>query len=282
MDSIDPDDLDAAGTEALKAPAPGPQDLGSRGGPSSTCASSRAPIAGRGMFETWLKRSGRYQEMIQRELRDRRLPEDLMWVAMIESGFDPRARVAGGRGRALAVHAGDGRGPTALHVTKHMDQRKNPRLASRAGAHHLRDLYLPLRQLGSRARGLQHGLRAAPRSHRSLRHRRLQRAGAAGGDPSETAAYVPKIAAAAIVANNLEHFGFDKVEIARPVDAAEIAVPPGTPLKTLAKAAGVATSAVRTLNPDILGERVPPGRGSDYVVLIPADTDRARAAARSR
>src|SRR5262249_19764769 len=32
---------------------------------------------GRGMFETWLKRSGRYQDLVQRELRDRRLPEDL-------------------------------------------------------------------------------------------------------------------------------------------------------------------------------------------------------------
>ncbi|MFS8067454.1 MAG: LysM peptidoglycan-binding domain-containing protein, partial [Byssovorax sp.] len=96
--------------------------------------------------------------------------------------------------------------------------------------------------------------------------------------PSETAAYVPKIAAAAIVANNLERFGFDKVEVSRPVDAAEIAVPPGTPLKVLAKASGVATSAIRTLNPDILGERVPPGRG-DYLVMIPADTvSRARAA----
>src|SRR5262249_32329837 len=96
--------------------------------------------------------------------------------------------------------------------------------------------------------------------------------------PSETAAYVPKIAAAAIVANNLEHFGFDKVEVLRPVDAAEIAVPPGTPLKTLAKAAGVATAQIRALNPDILGERVPPGRG-DYIVMIPADTvSRARAA----
>ena len=43
----------------------------------------------------------------------------------------------------------------------------------------------------------------------------------------------------AIVANNLERFGFDRVELQRPVDSAEIAVPPGTPLKTLAKAAGV-------------------------------------------
>jgi len=96
--------------------------------------------------------------------------------------------------------------------------------------------------------------------------------------PSETASYVPKIAAAAIVANNLERFGFDKVELTRPVDAGEIAVPPGTPLKTLAKAAGVATAAVRMLNPDILGERVPPGHG-DFLVMIPADTvSRARAA----
>jgi membrane-bound lytic murein transglycosylase D len=83
--------------------------------------------------------------------------------------------------------------------------------------------------------------------------------------------------AAAIVANNLDHFGFDKVEVSRPVDGAEIAVPPGTPLKALAKAAGVSTATVRTLNPDILGERVPNGRG-DFLLTIPADTlARARA-----
>ena len=51
---------------------------------------------GRGMFETWLKRSGRYQDMIQTELRERMLPEDLIWVAMIESGFDPRAKSPAG------------------------------------------------------------------------------------------------------------------------------------------------------------------------------------------
>src|SRR5262245_21283626 len=96
--------------------------------------------------------------------------------------------------------------------------------------------------------------------------------------PEETSSYVPKIAAAAIVANNLERFGFDKVEVSRPVDATEMPVPGGTPLRILARAAGVSTQQVRTLNPDILGERVPPGR-SEYLVMVPPDTlSRVRAA----
>src|SRR4029079_16220454 len=51
---------------------------------------------GRGMFETWLKRSGKYQDMIQGELRRRHLPEDLIWVSMIESVFDPRVKSPAG------------------------------------------------------------------------------------------------------------------------------------------------------------------------------------------
>ena len=51
---------------------------------------------GRDLFETWLKRSGRFQEMIQTELRARNMPEDLIWLAMIESGFDPTARSPAG------------------------------------------------------------------------------------------------------------------------------------------------------------------------------------------
>ena len=276
-DTFDADDLDSAGSEALSK-----LQL-----PDLKLAITRRTIKyvrfftrtdrGRGMFETWLKRSGRYQEMIQHELRGRRLPEDLMWVAMIESGFDARVKSpAGAMGLWQFMRAtGEVYG---LHVTKYMDQRKNPRLATQAAAHHLRDLYFRFGSwdlaLAAYNMGYEQLLDAIDK-YGTADFNELARQEAI---PSETSAYVPKIAAAAIVANNLEHFGFDKVEIARPVDAAEIAVPPGTPLKTIAKAAGVATSAVRTLNADILGERVPPGRG-DYIVLIPADTvSRARAA----
>ena len=232
---------------------------------------------GRDLFETWLKRSGKYQDMIQTELRDRRLPEDLIWVAMIESGFDPRARSPAGAVGLWQFMPATGE-VYGLSQTRHLDQRRNPRLSTQAAAHHLRDLYMRFGHwdlaLAAYNMGYEQLLDAIDR-YGTSDFNELARQEAV---PSETAAYVPKIMAAAIVANNLEHFGFERVEPSRPVDAAEMAVPPGTPLKALAKAAGVSTATVRGLNPDVLGERLPPGRG-DYLVMIPADTlARARAA----
>jgi membrane-bound lytic murein transglycosylase D len=276
-ETVDADDLDTAGAEALsKLQLPDLKISVTRRTIKYVRFFTRTD-RGRGMYETWLKRSGRYQEMIQTELRERRMPEDLMWVAMIESGFDPRAKSPAGAVGLWQFMPATG-SVYGLTANQHLDQRKNPRLATQAAAHHLRDLYLRFGSwdlaLAAYNMGYEQLLDAIDK-YGTADFNELARQEAI---PSETAAYVPKIAAAAIIANNLEHFGFDKVEASRPIDAGEIAVPPGTPLKILAKASGVATSAVRMLNPDILGERVPPGRG-DYIVMIPADTvSRARAA----
>ncbi|WP_437274702.1 transglycosylase SLT domain-containing protein [Sorangium sp. So ce375] len=273
----DVDDLDSAGAEALsKLQLPDLRLSVSRRTLKYVRFFTRTD-RGRQMFETWLKRSGRYQEMVQAELRERRLPEDLIWVAMIESGFDPRAKSPAGAVGLWQFMPATGE-VYGLQQTRHLDQRKNPRLATQAAAHHLRDLYL---RFGS----WDLALAAYNMGYEQLLDR-IDRYGTSDFNelarqeaiPSETAAYVPKIGAAAIVANNLERFGFDEVAVSRPVDAAEIAVSPGTPLKTLAKAAGVGTSTLRKLNPDILGDRVPPGRG-DFLVMVPSDTlARAQAA----
>ncbi|MEO7332209.1 MAG: transglycosylase SLT domain-containing protein [Minicystis sp.] len=273
----DADDLDAAGTDALsRLQLPDLKIPVTRRTLKYVRFFTRTD-RGRGMFETWLKRSGRYQDLIQTELRDRRLPEDLIWVAMIESGFDARARSPAGAVGLWQFMPATG-AVYGLQQSRFLDQRKNPRLATQAAAHHLQDLYLRFGAwdlaLAAYNMGYEQLLSAIDR-YGTADFNELARQEAI---PSETAAYVPKILAAAIVSNNLERFGFDKVEINRPVDSAEIAVPPGTPLKTISKAAGVATSILRTLNPDFLGERVPPGRG-DYLVMVPADTlSRARAA----
>ena len=276
-EGFDPDDLDTAGSEALsKLQLPDLRISVTRRTIKYVRFFTRTD-RGRGMFETWLKRSGRFQELIQTQLRERRLPEDLMWVAMIESGFDARARSPAGAVGLWQFMPATGE-VYGLLQSRYLDQRKNPRLATQAASHHLRDLYLRFGSwdlaLAAYNMGYEQLLDAID-TYGTADFNELSRQ---QGLPAETAAYVPKIAAAAIVANNLEHFGFDKVEIARPVDAGEIAVPPSTPLKILAKAAGVATSVIRTLNPDVLGERVPPGRG-DYLLMVPADTiSRARAA----
>lgn len=223
---------------------------------------------GRGMFETWLSRSGRYQELISRELREWHLPEDLIWVSMIESGFDARVRSPAGAVGLWQFMPATG-GVYGLVQNRFVDQRKNPKLATQAAAHHLRDLYMRFGNwdlaLAAYNMGYEQLLDAIDR-YGTADFNELARQQAI---PKETASYVPKIAAAAIIANNLERFGFDKVEIRRPEDVAEIFVPSGTSLRTVAKAAGVSTRTLRNLNPDFLEERVPPGRG-DAAVMIPA------------
>ncbi len=224
---------------------------------------------GRDLFETWLKRSGRFQEMVQTELRARNMPEDLIWLAMIESGFDPTARSPAGAVGLWQFMPATG-SVYGLRQTRQMDQRKNPKLATQAAVHHLRDLYVRFGDWNL-------ALAAYNMGYEQLLNR-IDEFGTAdfnelvrqGALPSETSKYVPKIAAAALVANNLEKFGFENVELGKPWDGAEVPVPPRTSLATLAKAAGVPTSVIKKLNPDLLGDAVPSGKG-DYLVLVPPE-----------
>jgi membrane-bound lytic murein transglycosylase D len=225
---------------------------------------------GRDLFATWLKRSGRYQEMIEEEFRARNLPQDLMWVAMIESGFDPAAKSPAGAVGLWQFMPSTG-AVYGLRQNKYVDQRKNARLATQAAVHHLRDLYTRFGQwdlaLAAYNMGYEQLLDRIDETG-STDFSELVRQGAL---PSETAKYVPKIMAAAIVANNLDRFGFDDVQLQKSVDGSQISVPPSTSVETLARAAGVSTSVIRKLNPDLLGKDVPPGKG-DFLVTVPAET----------
>jgi membrane-bound lytic murein transglycosylase D len=272
----DPDELDPAGKEALSR-----LQL-----PDFKVAITKSALRyvrfltrterGRDMFESWLKRSGRYAESIQESLREWRLPEDLIWVAMIESGFDPRAvSPAGATGLWQFMKAtGDVYG---LEVTKWVDLRKNPVTATRAAAHHLRDLYQRFQSwdlaFAAYNMGYEQLLERIDRYGTSdfselARQRAL---------PEETSAYVPKIVAAALVANNLELYGFADVKLYTPMHTADLAVPGGTSLATIARAAGISTSMLRRYNPHFLRDSVPPG--NDVIVMVPADAlSRARAA----
>lgn len=232
---------------------------------------------GRGLFESWLKRSGRHQDMILEALREWHLPEDLIWVAMIESGFDPRAKSPAGAMGLWQFMKATG-SVYGLEVNQFMDQRKNPQVATRAAAHHLRDLY---QRFGS----WDLAMAAYNMGYEQLLDR-IDRYGTTDFSelarqralPSETINYVPKIIAAALVANNLERYGFDDVKIYRPESVAEISVPSGTSIGTIAKAAGISARIVRKHNPHVLTAHVPPGY-KDFIIYLPSDSiSRARAA----
>ncbi|HZO15054.1 MAG TPA: transglycosylase SLT domain-containing protein, partial [Polyangiaceae bacterium] len=231
---------------------------------------------GRDLFESWLKRSGRYQELIQQALREWQLPEDLIWVAMIESGFDPKVRSPAGAVGLWQFMPGTGE-VYGLHVTPHVDDRMNPFEATRAASHHLRDLQQRFGSwelsLAAYNMGYEQLLDVIDR-YGTTDFNELARQQAL---PRETAAYVPKIVAAALVANNLERYGFDEVKIAAPIHHSELLVPGGTKLSVLARAAGVSTAAIRRFNPHLRKDYVPVGR--DFTVYVPAGSlSRARAA----
>ncbi|WP_437728904.1 transglycosylase SLT domain-containing protein [Sorangium sp. So ce861] len=235
---------------------------------------------GRAVFQRRFRRAGAYREIIERSLREAGLPEDLLWVAAVESGFDPRAvSPAGAAGLwQFMPRTGEAYG---LEQSEWIDARMSLTRATDAAAAHLRDLYerfgrwdLALAAYNFGHEGVLRALAkvAAARDPEARGPVGLAELAQAGAVPRETADYVPQIVAFAIVAANRARFGLDLPDVAplAPLDLGEVAVPPGTRLRTIARAAGISTAALREHNPELLRDRVPPGR-ADHLIALPAD-----------
>lgn len=240
---------------------------------------------GRASFLQRYRRAGAYREIIEGALREAGLPESLLWLAAVESGFDPRAVSPKGAAGLFQFMPETGRA-YGLEQSPWVDERRSIARASAAAARHLRDLHERLGRWdlalaaynagyeriavalteSTRARQAEGGLQPT----RDLTFADLE---AEGRLPAETADYVPQIMAFAILAENRARFDLDgqgRDEEADPLDPAEISVPPGTRLSTLARAAGVSTRVLRAYNPQLLRDRAP-SHGGDYLLALPAD-----------
>jgi len=236
---------------------------------------------GRSIMATWLRRLGRYAPMIRRILRSEGLPEDLVYVAMIESSYDPTARSpVGAMGLwQLMPRAGEIYG---LEQNHWVDERRHPERSTRAAAAFFRDLY---RRFGDwnlvlAAYHMGYGaLLTSIRKYNCNDYWQLGRFEA--GLPYETTYYVPKILAAALVGRNAERFGFADVR-PDPERAAEVVdVPASLDLATLARAAGSTRDELALYNPHLLRGRTPPVTGP-YRVLVPSGKGAALLAALPR
>jgi membrane-bound lytic murein transglycosylase D len=218
----------------------------------------------------YLKRSGRYEGMIRTKLREQGMPEDLLYLSMIESGFNPNAR-----SRAQAVGLWQFMAGTArdygLRVDSYVDERRDPEKSTDAALLYLQDLY---RQFGSwnlAAAAYNSGdgtvrraMQATTGSEKGLeadfwRIRRLL--------PSDTREYVPLIYAAALVGKDPQRYGLGSVERWLPVATDTVNVPGGTDLAVVAKAVGASRTDVRALNPHLVKGMTPPGKS--YPVQVP-------------
>jgi membrane-bound lytic murein transglycosylase D len=210
------------------------------------------------MLSVWLRRAGKYKDAIRRTLRKKQVPEDLVWLAMIESGFEPAARSPAGALGMWQFMPDTGRA-YGLPQDRWADQRLNVQQSSEAAADFLADLH---RRFGTwdlaiAAYNMGYGgILSVVRRYNTNDFWTLSRF--EGALPWETTLYVPKILAASIVAKNLGVFGFADLTQDPPLEYDEVNVPPGVSLGEVARAAGANTKEIEALNPELRASRTPP------------------------
>ena len=210
-------------------------------------------------FVKWLARAPRYMDAFRAILREEGLPEDTVYLAMIESGF---ANLATSRARAVGPWqfiAGTGR-RMGLKQDFWVDERRDPEKAARAAARYLKELKAQLGDWRLAWAGYNAGagkiLRAERRGYSDFwsmaKGRRVLK--------PETRGYVPKLMAAAIVTRHAEAFGFsrDEIQPERWTPYERVTVPRATLLSQVAKAAEVTERQLLDLNPELRRSCTPP------------------------
>lgn len=215
-------------------------------------------------FSIWLERSGKYAPNMKTILQQRGLPTDLVYLSMIESGFQVKAK-----SHKAAVGPWQFIKPTAkrygLRVDSWVDERMDPKKSTIAAANYLSDLHAMFQNWELAAAGYNCG------------EDRVQSAIDKYGIndfwqiseftlPRETKNYVPKLMAALIVAKNPEKYGFVGIQY-QPSQEYEVAYVSGQKsLKDIARVIGVSQSSLVELNPALKLKATPPGASYDINV----------------
>lgn len=218
-------------------------------------------------FTNSLARSQAYEGMMKKIFRDKNLPEELFYLALIESGFDPNAQSA-----AKACGIWQFMTKTArrfgLKVDKWVDERRDPEKSTYAAALYLSNLHGMFNCWFLAAAGYNAGegkiLEAMKRANSQdfweiSKYRYLKR---------ETKDYVPMFLAAMIIAQDPQKYGFSPVKYHAPLEYEKVSVPPGTKLDRIARAARAELGEIRALNPSLRRDKTPPD-GSSFEIKLP-------------
>ena len=218
-------------------------------------------------FSNWLARSEKYMPFMRNHLKENGLPEDLVYMALIESGFNPYAysrSKASGPWQFIYL-TGKRYG---LRSNWWIDERRDPEKSTIAAAKYLKDLYDMFECWYLAAAGYNAGegkIATAMKRYRTedfwelTKYRYLKR---------ETKDYVPQMIAAALIAKDPEKYGFVGIEYQEPLRYDKVKVPEVTDLRLIAQACEVTVEEIKDLNPELSRWCTPPDF-PDYEIKIP-------------
>src|SRR2546425_3114590 len=222
---------------------------------------------GRSTLEHALIRGGRYQEMIQKILRQEGVPQELIYLAQAESGFHPLA-VSRVGARGMWQFMGSRARGYGLQRSWWVDERQDPEKATHAAAHHLKDLY---NQFGDWYLAM-----AAYNSGPGTVQQAVRRTGYAdfwelyrrNVLPKETRNYVPIIVAVTIMAKNPEQYGLDDVNLDKPIPFDTVKINYPIDLRLAAECVDATATDLQNLNPSLLRLTTPKDR--EFELRLPA------------
>jgi membrane-bound lytic murein transglycosylase D len=224
---------------------------------------------GHSFFTRWLSRGSAYLPMIQAEFQKAGLPKDLAYKAMIESGFNPRAR---SHANAVGMwqfmqHTG---AQYHLQYNTWADERMDPEKATPAAVRHLADLYKHFKdwRLVIAAYNCGQG-----RLDRAIRKAGTRNFWDIDVLPRETRNHLPKFMASVIISKDPAYFGFDDVALQPPISYDTVALTEPVGLRLAAKCVGTTYDWIQQLNPELRRAYTPPSStNKPYLLRVPKGT----------
>jgi membrane-bound lytic murein transglycosylase D len=214
------------------------------------------------------QRSGRYKAMIQRVMAEEGVPQDLIYLAVAESGFQPRA--LNGKSGAGGMWQFMPHGNYGLARNAYVDERFDPEKSTRAYARYMKFIYNQLGDWYLSMAAYDWGAGNVQRAVQKTGYADFWELYKRNNLPGETKNYVPEILAAIIIANHPTQYGFDDFSLDPPVLTDTVTINYSADLKLVADIVGAPIDEVMALNPSLLRQVTPPDTAFD--LHLPAGT----------
>ncbi len=235
---------------------------------------------GRAHMERYLLRATRYEALMKKVLRDNKLPEDLFYIALIESGFSSQAFSHASAVGYWQFIRGTGK-HYKLKINKLVDDRRDPVLSTQAAAEYFKDLYARFDSWYLSMAAYNVGEGRVDRAIKKYKTRNFwELASIKRALPAETDNYVPKFIAAKLIAKNPDQYGFEGLDYLPPIEFDHITTDQPINLRVFAEKMNTNYEDFKALNPKFKGEiapldadktlglRIPPGAYEIALVAV--------------
>jgi membrane-bound lytic murein transglycosylase D len=214
------------------------------------------------------QRAGRYRQMIERVMSEEGVPHDLIYLAVAESGFQPRA--VNRKSRAGGMWQFMPRGNYGLERNGYVDERFDPEKSTRAYARYMKYIYAQLGDWYLSMAGYDWGTGNVQRAVQKTGYADFWELYKRNNLPGETKNYVPEILAAIIIANHPTQYGFDEITLDPPVLTDTVTINYSADLRLVSDIVGAPIDELIALNPSLLRMVTPPD--TEFDLHLPAGT----------